>query len=180
MTEFTTTDGCTVTLMETPEGDTMMQMKVEPNAKAGLTTATVFSAPEGREEILGRYASVRLTSKDRAALRSALDEEDSNYVRLVTRQGDLLTATVKALRGDPPELVWWSHHDVAELAQAAVQTIARILAKPLEWWNVKPENQEYYLAQAREMVVARMGDQGDPGELGDPIGPDDVKGGRTF
>lgn len=83
------------------------------------------------------------------AHRTATDE----YDRILTRQSDLLTNAVTALRGDPPELVWWSHHDVAELAQAAVQTIARILAKPLEWSNVKPENKDYYLAQARQMIV---------------------------
>lgn len=162
MTDFTTQDGCTITLMETPEGDTMMQMKVEPHAKGGLATATVWSAPEGQEKILGRYATVRLTPRDRAALRAALDEEDSDCVRLVDRQGDLLTATVKALRGDPPELVWWSHHDVAELATAAVEVAAHWLmvsqADPrlrmTKWEELTDAQKENFRSAVRAALVA--------------------------
>lgn len=38
------------------------------------------------------------------------------YEALCSRQSRLLTATVNALRGDPPSLWTWSHHDVHELA----------------------------------------------------------------
>ena len=160
-----TAGGCEITLTETPEGDVLMQMKVEPHAKGGLATATVWSAPEGSKVVLGRYASVKLTPRDRAALRAALDEEDSDCVRLVDRQGDLLTATVKALRGDPPELVWWSHHDVAELATAAVQTIARTLARADHWqFDVLTEEAKaHFMEQARKAIVEELTDaQKDP------------------
>lgn len=40
---------------------------------------------------------------------------------LITRQGDLLTGVANALRGQPPELTSWSHHDLPELA---VKTVA--------------------------------------------------------
>ena len=33
-------------------------------------------------------------------------------------QADLLTRTVNVLKGPPPELVLWSHHDVPEIAEA--------------------------------------------------------------
>lgn len=210
MTTFRTEDGCDFALTRTPEGDLLVQMKVEHGSKEGLVTATVSSAPENRVEILGTYASVKLDAASRQALSAALadfdapepyshmrgfDEPDDEhteeqahleafleetdvyahahepevvarlaleyglrratdeYDRILTRQSDLLRGSVNALRGAPPELVWWSVHDIPQLAQAAVLSIARILAKPLEWSNVKPENQEYYLAQARQMVV---------------------------
>lgn len=38
------------------------------------------------------------------------------YEALSNRQGHLLTATVNVLRGDPPPLTSWSHHDIPELA----------------------------------------------------------------
>lgn len=54
---------------------------------------------------------------------------------LVNRQGELLTAAANALRGDPPPLTTWSHHDVAELAcllreraEKAEAQVRRVLA----------------------------------------------------
>lgn len=49
---------------------------------------------------------------------ATLKVETSDLSRLVARQADLLTAAVNALKGEPPELVLWSHHDVGELAAA--------------------------------------------------------------
>ena len=40
------------------------------------------------------------------------------YDGILQRQGDLLTSTVNVLRGDPPPLTTWSHHDIPELARA--------------------------------------------------------------
>ena len=45
-----------------------------------------------------------------------LQEEVEEYDATLTRQSDLLTRTVNALRGDPPPLTSWSHHDIPELA----------------------------------------------------------------
>jgi len=42
---------------------------------------------------------------------------------LIQRQGQLLTAAVNALRGDPPPDTSWSHHDVAERALDLVGTL---------------------------------------------------------
>lgn len=54
-----------------------------------------------------------------------LREDVVDYDTLLGRQGDLLTATVNVLRGDPPELTTWSHHDVAELAAGLMSERAR-------------------------------------------------------
>ncbi len=48
-------------------------------------------------------------------------EDIEEYDLLITRQGILLTDAVNALKGPPPPLTTWSHHDIAELAQQAVQ-----------------------------------------------------------
>lgn len=40
---------------------------------------------------------------------------------LIWRQAELLTGVVNAIRGEPPELVWWSHHDAPELARKAMR-----------------------------------------------------------
>lgn len=98
-----------------------------------------YDAPEGCEDILGR-----------------------DYVRLVDRQGDLLRATVKALRGDPPELVYWSHHDVAEMATAAVEVAARWLmasqADPrlrmTKWEELTDAQKENFRSAVRAALVA--------------------------
>jgi len=42
-------------------------------------------------------------------------DRDDSY-DIIWRQGQLLTAAVNAIKGEPPPLVSWSHHDVAELA----------------------------------------------------------------
>ena len=54
-----------------------------------------------------------------AEARRARDDADE-YDGILTRQGDLLTGTVNALKGDPPPLTTWSHHDLPELAAAVV------------------------------------------------------------
>ena len=57
-----------------------------------------------------------------------LTREWDDAVTTINRQGDLLTATVNVLRGKPPELKMWSHHDVAELAAEAKTEIERLTA----------------------------------------------------
>ncbi|MGN6609965.1 MAG: hypothetical protein ACTHMS_23515 [Jatrophihabitans sp.] len=68
--------------------------------------------------------------------RRIADVEDLH--RLVDKQAKLLTGAVNALRGTPPPLTLWSHHDVgehatamrarAELAEQRLAAVARILA----------------------------------------------------
>lgn len=59
----------------------------------------------------------------RRAFRAGQDAAVAEYDRILTRQGDLLTRTVNVLKGAPPELVWWSHHDIPELAQKVMDEL---------------------------------------------------------
>lgn len=45
--------------------------------------------------------------------------ECAEYDSILWKQGDLLKRTVNALKGDPPELTTWSHHDIPQLAAEA-------------------------------------------------------------
>lgn len=58
-----------------------------------------------------------------------LQEEVEEYDATLTRQSDLLTRTVNALRGDPPPLTSWSHHDIPELAAEKVAEVALLIAE---------------------------------------------------
>src|SRR5690606_42010700 len=61
-------------------------------------------------------AERRALHEERDRLRAEID----GYDRLIWRQGELLTGAINALRGDPPELTTWSHHDIAEVAAEVV------------------------------------------------------------
>ncbi len=65
-------------------------------------------------------AAVEAATADLRAERDAAREDASEYDGILSRQGDLLTRTANVLRGDPPALTSWSHHDIPELAQAMV------------------------------------------------------------
>lgn len=91
--------------------------------------ARAEAAEKERDELLARFAVDIETAVDATldvtaelarvtAERDELAAETSNLSRLVARQADLLTAAVNALKGEPPELILWSHHDVGELAAA--------------------------------------------------------------
>ena len=58
-----------------------------------------------------------------------LQEEVEEYDAILRRQGDLLTRTVNALRGNPPPLTSWSHHDIPELAAEKVAEVERLTAE---------------------------------------------------
>ena len=60
-----------------------------------------------------------------------LQEEIEEYDAILTRQSDLLTRTVNALRGNPPPLTSWSHHDIPKLAAEKVAEVARLTAECL-------------------------------------------------
>jgi len=49
-----------------------------------------------------------------------IEEETHGYGLLLSRQSEQLMKTANVLRGDPPPLTQWSHHDVAERAAAVV------------------------------------------------------------
>ena len=74
--------------------------------------------------IAWRKGSPRIESDRERADR--LQEDVEEYDAILRRQGDLLTRTVNALRGNPPPLTSWSHHDIPELAAEKVAEVARI------------------------------------------------------
>ena len=58
-----------------------------------------------------------------------LQKDVEEYDAILTRQSDLLTRTVNALRGNPPPLTSWSHHDIPELAAEKVAEVALLIAE---------------------------------------------------
>ena len=74
-----------------------------------------------------RKGSPRIESDRERADR--LQEDVEEYDATLTRQRDLLTRTVNALRGDPPPLTSWSHHDIPELAAEKVAEVERLTAE---------------------------------------------------
>ena len=55
-----------------------------------------------------------------------LQKDVEEYDAILTRQSDLLTRTVNALRGNPPPLTSWSHHDIPKLAAEKVSEVERL------------------------------------------------------
>jgi len=90
-------------------------------------------------EIKARAEQVHWTSTsiEQATARMASSAADvpwllaevEEYDATLTRQGDLLTRTVNALRGNPPHLTSWSHHDIPELAAEKVSEVQRLTAE---------------------------------------------------
>ncbi len=90
-------------------------------------------------EIKARAEQVHWTSTsiEQATARMASSAADvpwllaevEEYDATLTRQGDLLTRTVNALRGNPPPLTSWSHHDIPELAAEKVSEVQRLTAE---------------------------------------------------
>lgn len=78
------------------------------------------------------YAAHKPDCLYRVLVEAQLEVDEGNAAsELCDRLDGLLRATVNTLRGDPPPLVHWSHHDIPELAKlyravygAAVQLIA--------------------------------------------------------
>ena len=58
-----------------------------------------------------------------------LQKDVEEYDAILTRQSDLLTRTVNALRGNPPPLTSWSHHDIPKLAAEKVSEVERLTAE---------------------------------------------------
>jgi hypothetical protein len=67
---------------------------------------------EGREEIKPATSSdERIKELEQSA------EEDFKHIM---RQSALLTSSVNLIKGDPPELTRWSHHDLPELVKSVL------------------------------------------------------------
>jgi prefoldin subunit 5 len=90
-----------------------------------------------------------------AVLKALADvtQEERDGSRLIQRQSDLLTGVVNALKGEPPSLTLWSHHDAPELARQAVAALAQReedVTRLREWADAKIERM---LARADEIAV---------------------------
>jgi len=55
-----------------------------------------------------------------------LEEEEVSLHALCVQQAKILTGVANALRGDPPDLHHWSHHDLAERARDVVAENKRL------------------------------------------------------
>jgi hypothetical protein len=100
-----------------------------------------------RAEVESRGEQICSLVDRKAVLRDEVERlrgEVAEYDPLLTRQGDLLTRAANALRGDPPPLMSWSHHDVPELARTLADHMAKVKALaaehdhcsgcPTPWW----------------------------------------------
>jgi hypothetical protein len=97
-----------------------------------------------------------------------LQEEVEEYDAILGRQGDLLTRTVNALRGNPPPLTSWSHHDIPELAaekvaevalliaerDALAAQVARVEALGEEWLAMDEANADYFSRERLDPTLA--------------------------
>jgi ubiquinone biosynthesis protein UbiJ len=61
-----------------------------------------------------------------------LEEEEVSLFSLCASQGRTLTKIANALRGTPPELTHWSHHDLAQRARDVVAENKRLRERVLE------------------------------------------------
>ena len=83
----------------------------------------------GKEE---RSANAAFIAAAREAVPALLDEvaelreEMESSDQLSDRQSKLLTGVVNAIRGEPPELQLWSHHDAPELAAGIMAEAAQL------------------------------------------------------
>lgn len=93
-------------------------------------TDLIAALVEGRDAENTRQADrhLKMTRHDERLLKAAMRERDEaraeiadEYGPLLSRQAATLTATVNALRGTPPPLTHWSHHDVADVAAVVVR-----------------------------------------------------------
>ena len=96
----------------------------------GCANITVFGDAMGEhvrsEHTAEEMAEARRLYAEKWAEREGLNDET---FALISRQSDLLTRTVNILRGDPPPLTSWSHHDLPELAAEKVSEVARLTAE---------------------------------------------------
>lgn len=109
------------------DGDTEVK-----TAEPRVCCDNVYWCPEGKEIECPQHGGFDVCCEhpeSHKAPEAALQEyaqEIEGYHQLVGRQGDLLTGVVKAIRGEPPKLTWWSHHDAPVLAQKAMARVAEL------------------------------------------------------
>lgn len=100
--------------------------QVESLERWKFEACEVMSGLRELGKALGLRPRVQITGLAALAEVDRLTEE---YDAILTRQSDLLTRTVNALRGNPPPLTSWSHHDIPKLAAEKVAEVARLTAE---------------------------------------------------
>jgi hypothetical protein len=127
-----------------PEDDAPDGAEVDGFVRVGSTWEPKPETPEPREDIEGLRYRIQTLKGERAevdrqiaALTKERDEaraEETALHDLVSRQAELLTGVVNALRGAPPPDTMYSHHDAPERARAVVKERdeANAYAKHLE------------------------------------------------
>lgn len=134
-----------------PEDDTY-----SVDAKSDLTVTIIADLIETEQDATFIAAAPGLVRSLLAALETAettaqwlVAENGYEYDALLMRQGELLTAAVNALKGDPPPLTTWSHHDVAELAAGAISKRDRTIRRLLDMCVMADVIDEGYAAEIR-------------------------------
>ena len=99
-----------------------------PDAKPDpLEALRVLASPQAYTETPSPFqahtqqvcaAAIAAWGKERA------EAEDTD--RICDRQRELLTAAANAIRGEPPELTLWSHHDIAERITALRAQVEKV------------------------------------------------------
>lgn len=111
------------------ERDELRAEQLEWSAKAADLQRVIDgdkTLTEGDVYVLG---ALRVRAEKAEAERDALRKEEEALSKLVGRQANLLRGVARALKGPPPEDTLWSHHDLPEVATAAIaERDARIAA----------------------------------------------------
>lgn len=94
--------------------------RVSPSVEA-IARARVIRQGDPRPRFRWHAARARADAAE-----ATLRDVEAEYDGTLSRQGDLLTRTANALRGTPPPLTSWSHHDVPERAQHAMDLLLAV------------------------------------------------------
>ena len=128
------------------------KVKIQHRDRVGMQEATYILTPETKNPWLlfegdADYLAIKqlqatiaemgnVIGNDQAQIkfyRDAVADKDAEIAELreeaeisaatIEMQSVILTDSVNAIRGEPPELTLWSHHDLAELVKNLLSTI---------------------------------------------------------
>lgn len=75
------------------------------------------------------FAQIKALEQSHKELSKQYEEDVDEYDALRAKQSKLLTGVANAIRGKPPELTTWSHHDVVDLTEQVMEQLARFSKK---------------------------------------------------
>ena len=92
------------------------KVKIQHRDRVGMQEATYILTPETKNPwLLFEGDADYLAVKQLQATIAELREEAEISAATIEMQSVILTDSVNAIRGEPPELTLWSHHDLADL-----------------------------------------------------------------